>query len=51
MDELRVIKYSAMVTLVSGYAAHHGLDITDEDYDKMKQIVDKVISLYDDETV
>lgn len=51
MDELRVIKFSTMVSIVGSYVGTHGLDITDEEYDKMKKIVDKLVEMYDNETV
>lgn len=46
-DELRIIKYSALVTLTGHYIAKNGLNVSDEDLDKLSEIVDKIIAKYD----
>lgn len=46
-DEIKIIKYSALLTLTGNYIAKNGLDISDDDFKKLTQLVDKVINYYD----
>lgn len=46
-EELRIIKYSAMVTLTGNYVAKNGPDISDEDFMKLTKLVDKITDYYE----
>lgn len=47
MDEtLNTLKLSAVIMLTSNYIGKNGLDISDEDFEKLFQITDKIVSHY-----